>query len=162
MDIDIVLRFVEYCPRTGEVRWKQTHSRKAVKGEIADYRATTGYRVVYLQGRWLYSHRIAWASAWGKWPPGVIDHINGDPGDNRWGNIRLANRSQNQANHKRRCDSSSGIKGVGWNKQQNKWQATVKLYGKVHHGGFFDTIESAGEAVKKLRLKVHGQFTNHG
>ena len=164
LDVDVVLAHVRYDPKTGEIRWKKVplRSRKAEVGSVADYATLNGYRVVYLLGRWVYSHRIAWASAWMVWPSGVIDHINRNPGDNRWANLRLATRSQNQCNHKRREDNRSGFKGVGWSIQKGMWRVRVRFCGKEHHGGFFNELDDAVRAATKLRQKHQGKFANHG
>ena len=52
----------------------------------------------------------------------LVDHINGDKLDNRRSNLRIATRSQNNANKGKRKGTSSKFKGVSWDKKRNKWK----------------------------------------
>ena len=51
------------------------------------------------------------------------DHINRNKLDNRKENLRVATRSQNNMNRKKRINCTSKYKGVSWHKQRKKWQA---------------------------------------
>ena len=80
-----------------------------------------------------------------------IDHINGDGLDNRKENLRLATAGQNGQNSKLRKDSTTGYKGVYWNKQRRKWFSQVRI-------GCFDTKEEAVVAYNKVIKKIRGKF----
>lgn len=72
-------------------------------------------------------HRHVWAQANGPIPEGkVIDHINGDRYDNRLENLRLVTQGQNLMNR------PSSV-GVVWSKQARKWQAQIKVGGRVKY-----------------------------
>lgn len=91
-------------------------------------------------------------------PPGFfVDHINGDPLDNRKSNLRLCNNSQNQQNTQSRGGSSS-FKNVSYNKKNNKWLAAFRFNGKVYYCGLHKTEEEAARAVDKKRGEVCGDF----
>jgi hypothetical protein len=83
-----------------------------------------------------------------------VDHRDGNTLDNTDGNLRLATRSQNNQNAKGK-GSSSGIKGVYWDKTRSKWYGQVELNYKTHTTGTFDTKEECAEAVSRLRQKLH-------
>ena len=87
-----------------------------------------------------------------------VDHINGDPLDNRRKNLRLATRLQNSRNSKKRKDNTSGYKGVSWNKQKNKWVAKAWMKGKQIHLGYFENIGVASSAYNKGIKKLYGEF----
>jgi hypothetical protein len=74
----------------------------------------------------------------------ILDHINGDRGDNSWANLRLVTPSQSNMNMPVRADNKSGHRGVWWFEKANKWCAYINANGgKRIHLGLFETMESA-------------------
>ncbi|MBA7771137.1 HNH endonuclease [Enterobacter sp. RHBSTW-00131] len=69
--------------------------------------------------------------------------------------LRLVSPKQNAENQ---CvvdsRSTSGYRGVSWNKQKNKWLAYCNHEGKRYHAGFHETAELAAEAARRARNKV--------
>ena len=91
-------------------------------------------------------------------PKGMdVDHINGDPLDNRKENLRICTRSENCRNKKVRCDSKSGYKGVEI-KSSGRFQAYI---GYPHQRlGTYDTPEEAARVYDKKAIHLHGEFAN--
>lgn len=89
-----------------------------------------------------------------------VDHINGDPLDNRKSNLRLATCSQNLANSKLRKDNKSGFKGVSFNQAQKKWFATINVGKKDIFLGRYGIKEEAALAYNKATAKYFGEFAN--
>src|SRR5262245_16202028 len=87
---------LDYDPATGEFVWKIRASRNVWPGDRSGSVDAKGYRRIEIGGSCFLAHRIAWLLAYGDWPTGELDHINGDPADNRITNLRT--RAQNQAN----------------------------------------------------------------
>lgn len=86
-----------------------------------------------------------------------VDHINRNKLDNRKSNLRLVSRQINNLNTgNQKNNKSSGLKGVCWHKQQNKWRAYIMLDWKQIHLGLFDTIEEA----YKVRLEYENKLLN--
>ena len=56
-----------------------------------------------------------------------VDHIDGDKLNNRKGNLRPCNQSQNSANARMGKNNTSGFRGVTWYK--NAWVAQVGSFG---------------------------------
>lgn len=79
------------------------------------------------------------------------DHINRDKLDNRCVNLCPATRTQNNYNSKIRSDNTSGVKGVTWDKVNNKWVAQLQQFGKNKKIGRFSSIEAAQEALYAYR-----------
>ena len=78
----------------------------------------------------------------------VIDHINHDPLDNRRSNLRLVTAAQNQQNRRGPDrDSTTGIRGVHFDKRQGQFVAYLTAYGKRRHLGYFDTAAEAEVAA---------------
>lgn len=74
-----------------------------------------------------------------------VDHINGNPLDNRRSNLRMLTPSDNSRNQKDRSDNKSGFKGVHYDRSRGKWMAFVG--GKPFKNlGRFDTFEEAKAA----------------
>jgi len=85
----------------------------------------------------------------------LIDHKNRNKLDNRKSNLRLCNKSQNAINSKIRVDNTSGVRGVYWNNQKNKWQAQIGINGKVINLGRFKNKKDAAKARKNAETKYH-------
>ena len=109
------------------------------------------------------AHRLAWFISHGHMPSGEIDHINQDKLDNRISNLRDVTRVVNQRNGTWKSNNTSGVSGVCWHKQRNKWCAQAAGGGekKSRYIGLFDTIQEAEAAVNSFRLG-NGYTNNHG
>lgn len=94
--------------------------------------------------------------------PKLIDHINRNPHDNRIENLREANLSQNNWNSRLNRNNKSGVKGVFWNSNENKWVARCYVNGKQYHLGYFLVLNDAKYAVEKFRTENHKEFCCHG
>jgi hypothetical protein len=90
--------------------------------------------------------------------PKEVDHINGDPTDNRWSNLREATPQQNKFNRGTCKSNKSGFKGVSRHKQNGNWVAEITHNYRKYHIGCFDTPEEAHEAYKKAAYILHGEF----
>lgn len=91
----------------------------------------------------------------------VVDHINGNPLDNRCSNLRICNTSQNIANSKKRKDNTSGFKGVTWqgNRYGKKnWSANIGYRGKRLYIGRFYTAVDAAKAYNAKAIELFGEF----
>jgi len=86
------------------------------------------------------------------------DHINHDTLDNRDSNLRIATRSENQHNRGANRNSSSGIKGVYWMKNDRKWVAQIRLNGKSKYLGSYDDPKSAQKAYCTAAKQLHQNF----
>ena len=103
-------------------------------------------------------HRFLMKDAIGDDDTLVIDHINGDTSDNRKSNLRLASRSQNSFNAAKRKNNTSGIMGVSWKADKNKWKAYITPKGKQIHLGYYDSFNDAVIARLEKEREVCGSF----
>jgi hypothetical protein len=92
----------------------------------------------------------------------MVDHIDGNPLENRKAFLRPATQAENGKNAKMRDDNTSGHKGVTWNKDKKKWQAYIHHEGRRIHLGYFTDLEEAAKAYREAAVKYHKEFANFG
>jgi hypothetical protein len=83
-----------------------------------------------------------------------IDHKNGNPGDNRWANLRECTHAENHQNRKQQ-KNVSGFRGVYWHKGTKKWQAQIRVNNKLINLGYFDNPEEASKVYLAAKAKYH-------
>lgn len=143
---------------TGEFKWLISPCGKVKIGSTAGYILTSGYGRIMLQGGNYAIHRLVWLYTYGEFPSGVIDHIDGNPSNNKLENLRECSRQQNQKNMRKARNNTSGYKGVSWNIKAKKWLAKAKLAGKNYYLGVFEKVEDAAKAYADFTKKHHGEF----
>lgn len=154
--LDRAQALISYDPATGDFSWLPGRRGRCWGGTIAGTTNDRGYRIIYLDGRRYYAHRLAWLFTYGEWPNGEIDHINRDTGDNRSVNLRLASRSQNMANTTMYRNNKSGLKGAYLTKWG--WKSTIRRGGKTISLGTFATAEEAHAAFCAAALELSGEY----
>lgn len=84
-----------------------------------------------------------------------VDHINHNTLDNRKENLRKVSNAENHQNRKGpNSNTRSGVRGVYWKQQRQKWAAQVKVNYKPHFLGYFETIEEAKNVVEQARKQL--------
>jgi hypothetical protein len=91
-------------------------------------------------------------------PRQLVDHINRDTLDNRRENLRIANKSENAINSRKRPSVYSQYRGVSWCKKMRRWIATIRRDGTTKHLGLFLTDHDAARAYNAAALSLHGAF----
>ena len=144
----------DYNPKTGELRWA-INARAARIGDIAGKPGSHPYLRVRYRGVLYRVHRVIWLMAYGRWPDGDVDHINGDKRDNRLENLRAVSRQVNLQNQRKaHQDSKSGYLGVHFNK--GKWVARIRPPdGPQIYLGRFSTPEEAGDVYLEAKRRLH-------
>ena len=148
----------------GNLIRKVSTSNKVKVGSVAGWFQPPSYFRVVIDGTTYPVHRMIFLYHHGYLTPGMeIDHIDGNPGNNRIDNLREVTRSQNMLNCKIRSNSKSGVKGVSWDKSNSKWKAEITIKeGKYGYLGRYTTLEEAEAVVKEAREKYHGEYARHG
>ena len=151
--------WLSYDPDTGLFKWLKTSASKALAGNIAGYRTDKrGYIRIGLFGQRIFAHRLAWFFHYGAWPEQDIDHVNGNPSDNRIANLREATPSQNGYNKGPHSNNKSGYKGVCWAPREKLWRATINLKTRQIGLGYFQIKEDAAAAYRTAAEKYQGEF----
>src|SRR6185369_15339637 len=110
MNVDKLKEHLIYIPEVGTFLWR-TSRRRGKKGDVAGC-LRAGYRWIGIEGKVYPAHRLAFLWMTGRWPcTRDVDHINRDPSDNSWANLREATSSQNSSNRPL-PKNRSGYKGV--------------------------------------------------
>jgi hypothetical protein len=125
---------------------------------------TTGpghYRRGSIDGVQIMAHRVVWALHFGEWPAGIIDHIDGDPTNNRVENLRVTEHTLNLRNAHMPSTNTSGRVGVYWRKDMGMWWARIGVGGKMKNLGHFDSFDAA-VAVRKAAERQYGYTERHG
>lgn len=147
---------LHYNPDTGIFTWVSPTNRRIKAGDVAGTINCSGYSRTKVLGQEYLAHRLAWLYVTGAWPTGMVDHVNCNPLDNRFANLRIATNSQNLANQRLNSRNTSGFKGV--TSYRGRWRATLVKNRKSNHLGYFDTPLEAHEAYCAA-AKVHfGEF----
>lgn len=95
----------------------------------------------------------------GKNPDGYVDHINGNPLDNRRCNLRFVTPTQNSMNSRKTYSKrNSKYKGVGWSKTNKKWRAYITIQKKLTFLGHYNSEEEAAIAYNDAAAKHFGEF----
>lgn len=174
-----------YDPDTGVLTWKSRplshfHSDAYMKtwnkrwaGKVAGRKATHNKDknrkqdragrpkciMVNIRSKMLLAHNIIWGMIHGCVPDGmVIDHINGDPWDNRLLNLRPATNSQNGANARLSTRNKTGFKGVYLDRARNLFVAAIRTKGKTTYLGSFHTPQEAHERYCKAATERFGEY----
>ena len=163
-----LLKEFSYNPHTGEMRrltrrnrWGYYPANDPV-GQLSH-----GYIRFNYHGHHLSVHRTAFLFMSGYIPDRTfdIDHINGIRHDNRWVNLRLASRSENNMNRCLGSNNTTGHTGIHRDKRKfkkdvkrNEWTARIKVNRKIIHLGVFETFEQALSARKAAEEKYFGNF----
>lgn len=144
-----------YIPETG-VFFRTKACGKWPVGAVAGSTDGHGHQQISIKGKLYLTHRLAWLFMTGCWPDKHIDHINGRRSDNRFANLRLATRAENNANAGKRKDNASGFKGVS--KQKGRWKAQIQAGGRKQHIGLYGSPEEASAAYQVKATELFGKF----
>lgn len=168
-------QFLIYCPDTGDLTWnerprvgfKTDRAFKIWNKRFAGKKAFTaltsgGYLHGNFCGAKLKAHRVAWFLTYGKWPAHLIDHIDGNPSNNRIDNLRDCSDAENSKNRGRASNNRSGVTGVSWVGKIQSWHAYIYVSRSTReHLGYFKSIEDAKQARAEAVAR-HGYSARHG
>lgn len=158
IDAKTVRDVFNYDPETGVFTWRNSTNKRMKPGQIAGCLNSIGYVFLCIEGQRYLAHRLAWLYMTGEHPKNCIDHINGNRSDNKFSNLRQANKSENGYNRPCTTGSKSGLKGV--TAVRDKWQSRITVGGKKINIGTFSTAQEAHKAYCEAASLMHGEFAN--
>lgn len=154
--LPIIVRFPDvYVPvsdgRYTVVDWEDAGS---VVGRFWSPRGD-GYPVTTIDGRGVALHHLIA----GRPPAGKqTDHEDLDILNNRRRNLRHATKAQNVRNVKCRSHSTTGLKGVRFDKRYGTWQARITVSRRPIHLGTYSTKEDAARVYDDAAREHFGEF----
>lgn len=155
---DELLRLFSYAPKTGIVRWRARPRRsRVVIGSEVKSTNVKGYRRVNIKGKSYRLHLVIWKMVTGRDPENEIDHRDTNKTNNRWVNLREAERHQNGSNMGLTSRNTSGFKGVT-RVPSGKWKASIRYKGVLIHLGHHETREQAHAAYAAKARELLGEF----
>jgi len=147
-------QLLDYNPETGVFTWIAVRRGIGV-GRVAG-KTCDGYRRIQIDRKLYGAHRLAFLFMNGSLPNSPVDHINVNPLDNRWLNLRIDTNGLNAQNRKApQTNSKSGLLGASPNARRDLWVAQIKYDGVVHRLGLFKTREEAHAAYIQAKRKHH-------
>lgn len=156
MDVAELRRVLDYNRESGEFRWLKKLSNRALAGSVAGTLEGYGYIQILIHGTLVKAHRLAWVFAYGQWPSGLIDHVNGNRADNSLLNLRDASRLVNQQNLRSAPkNSSTGILGAHIATSGKPFRSRIRVDGKERHIGKYETAEQAHAAYVAAKRRLH-------
>jgi len=133
---------------------------KAKAGKKAGMIHKNGYLRTGINGKVYSNHRLIYIWHYGKTSK-FIDHIDGNPLNNKINNLREANAIENQQNAKLSVKNTSGYKNVTLCPQTKKWAVKLRVDGKIKIVGRYNDIELANLVAIEARDKYHGKYARN-
>jgi len=87
-----------------------------------------------------------------------VDHIDRNKLNNNILNLRYATHSENGQNRNKQKNNTSGVVGVRWDKNCNKWRAEIWANKKYLYLGLFVNFDDAVKIRKEAEVKYFGEF----
>jgi AP2 domain len=117
-----------------------------------DHRMRGFYAAFKMNGKQVQFHR--WIT---NAPEGThVDHQNSNTLDNTDENLHVCSPTENKRKKRKNVTNTSGVIGVYWNKQHEKWKAQLRSLGKSYHVGYFDNLEEAAKAIEEKKKELWG------
>jgi hypothetical protein len=128
-------------------------------GSVAGTPTHKGYWQINLDGRLYQAHRLAWFYVYGAWP-NIVDHRD-TIGTHNWIlNLRDTDTSGNNQNRREAYNNkTTGLLGASLVKRNGKFQAQIKIHGKQHGLGHYDTAEEAHRVYLEAKRRLHSTCT---
>jgi hypothetical protein len=148
-----LLELLTYNAATGEFKWLVSRG-KAKAGTVAGS-DLNGYVCIRINRQNYLAHRLVWLYEFGRWPNEHLDHIDGNPKNDRLANLRECSHAENHQNVGTRRDNRAGAAGVYLHRGSGRYTAEIRVDGKRHSLGYHDTREEAHAAYLKAKAELH-------
>lgn len=156
LTVERVRELFSYDPLTGVLTWNKQPRGRYKQSLTAGAKNTNGHLRTNIDGKAYYNHRIIWFMVYECWPSNEIDHINGNPEDNRLENLRDVSHRTNQENIcKPSINNSTGFLGVYWSARDRVFRSQIMTNRRWVCLGSFKDPEDAHQAYLTAKRKLH-------
>lgn len=102
------------------------------------------------------AHRVSYEMAYGPIPAGIVVTRTCDNYSCvKPQHLKAATKKQSAEDRRSlRKDSTSGIRGVTWDRGRSRWRVQVVSGGKNYQGGRYESLDDAAEAAIALRNEL--------
>lgn len=138
-----------YDRETGLFTRLVTVTNRTKAGSIAGSKTWNGYVIIGIDGVNYQAHRLAWLWVHGRWPVEMIDHINRVRDDNRFENLREADRTLNARN----------VRSVGYHiDKYGRFRVGITVRHRSIYLGTYSTAEEARAVYLAARVHHFGHL----
>lgn len=145
--------------RDGNLYWAVKFADKIQIGSLVGH-INKGRRYTKINKKDYQISRLVFCYHHGYFPK-LVDHIDGNPLNNKIENLRACTITENNYNSKKPKSNTSGSKNVRWDKARHKWRVEIGVNGKKKTIGRFKDFEFAELVAIEARDKFHKEFANH-
>ena len=157
VNFEYVNEYLSYDKETGNLYQKKKRPKVKV-GQLAGGITPYGYRFIQLNGRKYPAHHIVWMFETGAFPSQTLDHIDGNPLNNKFSNLREVTTKQNTENRGKQKNNKTGYKGVSFNNRLQKYVAQIQHNYQPIYIGIYQTAYEAHLAYEE---KAKELFTHY-
>lgn len=158
LTVERLKELLHYDPETGVFTWR-VNKGPFLAGDVAGRSvAKKKYPRVGIDGERYIASRLAWLYVTGEWPKNVIDHIDRDPLNTRFANLRDTTQSKNMFNRGKNGNNTTGYQGVyrdtriinrgGYKydvkRKRPEYFSQIRINGKMTYLGHSDIYGCAG------------------
>ena len=155
---DELSRHLKYDPITGVATWLVSLGAAKAGAPAGSY--SNGYITIQYNTRTYKAHRLFWFLQTGHDPGALeVDHIDRNKSNNKFCNLRLADKSQQGGNKTEPINNTSGQKGVYWHKHKQRYHAEIFFKNKKLSLGYYKIFEQAVAARQAKELELFGEFS---
>ena len=134
---------LHYDPITGVFTRLSAPNNKFKIGSIAGSRNKDGYIHMKVDGARFRAHRLAFLYMEGYFPEHQVDHIDRNPSNNIWSNLRHVGKSCNMLNRDVLSSNKTGVSGVAWHNRDLVFNVKVAYEGIQRHlGSYHDFVDA--------------------
>jgi hypothetical protein len=150
---DRLKEVLSYDPMTGDFEWIKTLTNAHPAGSRAGCKSAKGYVHIAVDDVRYPASRLAWLYMTGNDPGELeVDHDNRIRSDNRFSNLKLATRKQNNENTNMQKNNTSGYRGVSFTK--GRWEAYIYHHRKKIRVGWFRNLVDAALARDAIEKRL--------